>query len=49
MGEGNWRSWFTVQPLSINEIERLQEILIEDKRFVFLGLRGEGGFIGLHD
>jgi Fic family protein len=36
-------------PLSIDEIERLQSILIEDNRFVFLGLRGEGGFIGMHD
>lgn len=35
--------------LSIEEIERLQSILIEDHRFVFLGLRGEGGFIGMHD
>lgn len=38
-----------LQPLSIDEIVRLQSILIEDKRFVFLGLRGEGGFIGMHD
>lgn len=38
-----------VSPLSIDEIERLQSILIEDKRFVFLGLRNEGGFIGVHD
>ncbi len=36
-------------PLSIDEIERLQRILIEDNRFVFLGLRSEGGFIGMHD
>ncbi len=35
--------------LSIEEIERLEAILIEDNRFVFLGLRGEGGFIGVHD
>jgi Fic family protein len=38
-----------LHPLSIAEIERLQSILIEDHRFVFLGLRGEGGFIGMHD
>lgn len=38
-----------LHPLSIEEIERLQRIVIEDNRFVFLGLRGEGGFIGIHD
>lgn len=38
-----------LHPLSIDEIVRLQAILIEDNRFVFLGLRGEGGFIGVHD
>lgn len=38
-----------LHPLSIDELERLQKILIEDNRFVFLGLRGEGGFIGMHD
>ncbi len=31
------------------ELERLQRIVIEDARFVRLGLRDEGGFVGLHD
>ena len=31
------------------ELERLQRIVIEDARFVQLGLRDEGGFVGLHD
>ena len=31
------------------ELERLQRIVIEDARFVRLGLRHEGGFVGLHD
>ncbi|MDE0409644.1 MAG: Fic family protein [Alphaproteobacteria bacterium] len=31
------------------ELERLQRIVIEDARFVRLGLRNEGGFVGLHD
>jgi len=35
--------------LSINEFERLQKLVIGDARFVHLGLRTEGGFIGLHD
>lgn len=35
--------------LSINEMERLQKIVIGDARFVHLGLRHEGGFIGTHD
>jgi Fic family protein len=38
-----------IHALSIDEIVRLQSILIEDHRFVFLGLRNEGGFIGVHD
>lgn len=36
-------------PLSIEELERLQRIVIGDSRFVELGLRKEGGFIGSHD
>lgn len=36
-------------PLSLEELLRLQEIVIEDKRFVKLGLREEGGFIGVHE
>ncbi len=35
--------------LSLNELERLQNIVIADNRFVMPGLRLEGGFIGLHD
>ena len=31
------------------ELERLQQIVIGDARFVRLGLRDEGGFVGLHD
>lgn len=36
-------------PLSIEELLRLQAIVIEDRRFVKLGLREGGGFIGLHE
>jgi len=35
--------------LSIAELERLQRIVIGDARFVHLGLRAEGGFVGTHD
>jgi len=35
--------------LSIEELERLQKIVIEDARFLMLGLRNEGGFVGEHD
>jgi hypothetical protein len=35
--------------LSIEELERLQAEVIGDARFVHLGLRTEGGFIGAHD
>jgi Fic family protein len=35
--------------LSIPELERLQRIVIGDARFVKLGLRAEGGFVGMHD
>lgn len=37
------------QALSINEFDRLQRIVIGDARFVRLGLRTEGGFVGVHD
>ena len=37
------------KPLSIEELERLQQIVIESARFVKLGLRDEGGFVGEHD
>jgi Fic family protein len=36
-------------PISIEELERLQRIVIGDDRFVELGLRSEGGFVGTHD
>jgi Fic family protein len=36
-------------PLSIEELERLQRIVIGDARFVTLGLREAGGFVGAHD
>jgi Fic/DOC family len=36
-------------PLSTVELERLQRIVIGDARFVSLGLRTEGGFVGSHD
>lgn len=36
-------------PLTVRELERLQRIVIGDGRFVRLGLRAEGGFIGDHD
>lgn len=34
------------QQLSLEELERLQRLVIGDARFVHLGLRTEGGFIG---
>lgn len=36
-------------PLSVEELLRLQTIVIGDPRFVKLGLRQEGGFVGEHD
>jgi Fic family protein len=36
-------------PLSPEELERLQNIVIEDTRFVNMGFRQEGGFIGTHE
>lgn len=38
-----------VRPLSLVELDRLQRIVIGDARFVRLGLRDEGGFVGVHD
>lgn len=35
--------------LDMAEFDRLQRIVIGDARFVRLGLREEGGFIGIHD
>lgn len=37
------------KPLSMAELERLQQIVIENARFIKLGLRDEGGFVGEHD
>lgn len=37
------------QPLDREELLRLQRIVIGDQRFVRLGLREEGGFVGEHD
>jgi Fic/DOC family len=36
-------------PLDLDELLRLQRIVIGDERFVHLGLRHEGGFVGEHD
>ena len=38
-----------VQRLTLAELERLQRVVIGDARFVRLGLRDEGGFVGTHD
>ncbi|MCK4920727.1 MAG: Fic family protein [Bacteroidales bacterium] len=37
------------KPLSVEELGRLQQIVIESNRFVKMGLRREGGFVGEHD
>jgi Fic family protein len=37
------------RPLSVEELERLQRIVLADARFVRPGLRKIGGFIGQHD
>lgn len=37
------------KPIDLDELLRLQQIVIGDARFVKLGLRQEGGFIGEHD
>ncbi|WP_010298062.1 Fic family protein [Candidatus Odyssella thessalonicensis] len=37
------------QPLNLAELLRLQKIVIGDDRFVRLGLRDEGGFVGEHE
>ncbi|MCF8232151.1 MAG: Fic family protein [Bacteroidales bacterium] len=36
-------------PLSKEELLRLQQLVIENKRFVKMGFRRQGGFIGEHD
>lgn len=37
------------KPLTKEELLRLQQIVIESSRFVTLGLRTQGGFVGEHD
>lgn len=37
------------QPLTLDELLRLQKIVIGDDRFLKLGLRQEGGFVGEHE
>lgn len=37
------------RPVDRPELERLQRIVIGDARFVHMGLRTEGGFVGEHD
>jgi len=37
------------RPIDLDELLRLQRIVIGDARFVQLGLRREGGFVGQHD
>lgn len=43
IGEGGSR------PLDLEELVRLQKIVIGDSRFVRPGLRTEGGFVGEHE
>jgi Fic family protein len=37
------------KPLNVTELNRLQQLIIENSRFVQMGLRKEGGFVGEHD
>ncbi len=37
------------KPLSIEELIRLQQIVIENSRFIDMGLRKKGGFVGEYD
>jgi hypothetical protein len=37
------------RPIDLDELLRLQSIVIGDARFVRLGLRADGGFVGEHD
>lgn len=37
------------RPIDLDELLRLQRLVIGDARFVHLGLRREGGFVGQHD
>ena len=36
-------------PLTVEELVRLQQVVIESARFTRMGLRTEGGFVGEHD
>ena len=36
-------------PLDLDELLRLQQVVIGDARFVHMGLRTQGGFVGQHD
>ena len=47
MGEDNWPSW--KKPLTIDEIKRLQDIVIGSKKLKHGGIRKNEGFIGEHD
>ena len=38
-----------LKPLSHKEFERLQQLIIENPRFVEMGYRQKGGFVGEHD
>jgi len=38
-----------MHPLSVAELLRLQQIVIENSRFVHMGFRIQGGFVGEHD
>jgi len=37
------------RPIDLEELQRLQKIVIGDSRFVAMGIRGEGGFVGEYD
>ena len=37
------------RPLNVDELERLQSMVIADRRFISPGCRVEGGFVGNHD
>ncbi|PHZ86512.1 Fic family protein [Paremcibacter congregatus] len=38
-----------LRALDLDELNRLQNIVIGDQRFIRMGLRAEGGFVGTHD
>jgi len=38
-----------LRALDLEELNRLQNIVIGDQRFIRMGLRAEGGFVGTHD